>query len=367
MSAPEQLAVILQGAAAWNRWRRADRSASPALSKANLEGLDLRAANLRLANLGGSQLANTDLRGSDLRGAFLGGAVLSHSNLEGANLKSATLMEADLEGACLRNANLRHANLRKARLRAADLASADLTGANLHETDFTGADLIGANLTSAHLVETCFRGSRLEGCCVYGIAAWRLDTAQATQLDLVVTPRGESTLTVDDIEVAQFVHAILDNRALRRCIDTVTSKLVLLLGRFSSARKPAQEAIRAELRRHGLIPVVFDFERPVRRDLTEMVTILAHLARFLVVDITDARSVPHELVSIVPRLPSVPVHPVLHVSDTEYAMFAHLKQYPWVRPLLVYDRLEELTEALRARLRQELDPPSLSGPPMSAV
>jgi hypothetical protein len=230
------------------------------------------------------------------------------------------------------------------------LSHADLTGANLHQTDFARADLTAANLTSAHLVETSFRGSRLERCCVYGIAAWRLDVAEATQLDLVLTPGGESAITVDDIEVAQFLHLMLDNRVLRRCIDTLTSKLVLVLGRFSPARKPALEAIRAELRRHDLVPVIFDFEKPVRRDLSETVSVLAHLAKFLVVDITDALSVPHELMSIVPTLPSVPVQPVLHASGIPYAMFAHLQRYPWVRPLLRYRDLEELTAGLRATL-----------------
>jgi hypothetical protein len=165
----------------------------------------------------------------------------------------------------------------------------------------------------------------------------------------VVTADGEAVITVDDIEIAQFVHMLLDNRTLRKCIDTVTSKLVLLLGRFSTTRTPALEAIREELRLHDLVPVVFDFEKPARRDLTETMSALAHLARFVVVDLTNPRSVPHELMRIVPGLPSVPVQPVLHVTDTEYAMFGHLQSYPWVQPVLRYRCLAELTAGLRAR------------------
>jgi uncharacterized protein YjbI with pentapeptide repeats len=356
MAAPQQIAVLLAGAQLWNAWRRSHLAGAPNLSKANLEDRDLRGANLRLAQLGGSQLSRADLRGADLRSAFLGGAVLTNARLEGASLKSATLIEATLDGASLRNVDLRHANLRKARLVGADLAHADLTGANLHQTDFSRADLIGANLTSARLVETSFRGSRLERCCVYGIAAWRLDLAEAIQVDLVVTPDGESVVTVDDVEVAQFLHLILDNKALRKCIDAVTSKIVLLLGRFSLARKPVLEALREELRRHDLIPVVFDFEKPASRDLTETMSTLAHLARFLVVDLTDPRSVPHELMSIVPQLPSVPVLPVLHESDAEYAMFGHLLRFPWVQPVLRYSTLEELTARVRTSLLGAIQP-----------
>lgn len=350
MAAPEQVALLSNGPDAWNHWRRAHRRGAPDLSKANLEGLDLHGANLRLADLGGGRLSRSDLRHADLRGAFLGRVVLSDCNMEGVNLKGATLIEARLEGANLRDADLRHANLRKAHLTGANLSRANLTGANLHQTDFGQADLSGANLTSARLVETSFRGTRLERCCVYGIAAWSLDVAGATQLDLVVTAEGAAAITVDDLEVAQFVHLLLDNRRLRKCIDTVTSKLVLLLGRFSAARKPALEAIREELRQHDLVPVVFDFDRPARRDITETVSTLAHLARFVVVDLTDPRSVPHELMRIIPGLPSVPVQPVLHVSETEYALFEHLQAYPWVHPVLRYEHLAELTAGLRAAL-----------------
>jgi hypothetical protein len=53
---------------------------------------------------------------------------------------------------------------------------------------------------------------------------------------------------------------------------------------------------------------------------------------------------------IVPLLPSVPVQPVLHVSDKEYAMLADLQRYPWVRPVLRYEHPEELTSSLRTRL-----------------
>jgi hypothetical protein len=348
VASQEQVAVLNQGAQPWNGWRRSHPAGAPDLAKANLEGLDLHGANLRLARLGGGRLSRADLRGADLRGAFLGQAVLSESNLEAASLKGATLIEANLDGANLRRADLRHADLRKAHFAGADLECADLTGANLHQTDFSGANLRQANLTSARLVETSFRGSRLERCCVYGIAAWRLDLAGARQVDLVVTPPGEAVVTVDDVEVAQFLHLILDNAALRRCIDAATSKIVVVLGRFSAARKPALEAVRAELRQHDLIPIVFDFEKPASRSFTETVSILAHLARFLVVDLSDPRSVPHELATLVPRLPSVPVLPILHVSEPEYAMFADLHAYPWVRPVLRYDEVQVLTSSLRA-------------------
>ena len=49
----------------------------------------------------------------------------------------------------------------------------------------------------------------------------------------VVTPLGQSEVTTDDIEVAQFLYLLINNKKIRNVIDTITSKVVLILGRFT--------------------------------------------------------------------------------------------------------------------------------------
>ena len=58
----------------------------------------------------------------------------------------------------------------------------------------------------------------------------------ATQQNLVITDDGEPEITVDNIEVAQFIYLLLHNQNFRDVIDTIGEKGVLLLGRFTEGR-----------------------------------------------------------------------------------------------------------------------------------
>ena len=133
---------------------------------------------------------------------------------------------------------------------------------------------------------------------------------------------------------------------VRDAIDTITSKVVLILGRFTKERKAVLDMFREKLRDRNLLPVIFDFEGPRSRDLTETVSTLAHIARFIIADITDAKSIPQELTAIVPHLPSVPVQPIQLVSQREYGMFEHFKRFPWVYEIRYYSDLSGAAEAV---------------------
>jgi hypothetical protein len=182
---------------------------------------------------------------------------------------------------------------------------------------------------------------------VYGTSVWDVRLAGAAQVGLRITPEGEA-ITVDDLEIAQFVYLLLNNAKLRSVIDTLTAKTVLILGRFTPERKAVLDAMRDALGKRDLVPIVYDFDGPGSRDITETVRTLAHLSRFIIADLTDPRSVPQELMAVVPTLPSVPVQPIIQADQEPWSMFADLRRYPWVLVPYRYASAESLIDAFDA-------------------
>jgi Pentapeptide repeats (8 copies) len=243
----------------------------------------------------------------------------------GADLRGANLSEADLS----RRADLRGANLSEADLRGANLGEADLRGANLVRANLARADLRGANLSEAILLKTDLTGADLT----------------------LITHEDEPAVTVDNIEVAQFVYLMLNNQKLRNVIDTITSKAVLILGRFTDERKGVLDALRAELRKRDYLPILFDFDKPTSQTTDETITLLARMSRFVIADISDAKSVLQELRAIVPDLPSVPVQPVIAATQEEPGMFDFYRNFRSFLNIHRYASQEQLIAELGEKWR----------------
>jgi hypothetical protein len=200
-------------------------------------------------------------------------------------------------------------------------------------------------------VDTDLTGADLTGCSVYGVSAWNLKLDRTKQHDLVITQRHEPAVTVDNIEVAQFVYLLLNNQKVRGVIDTITSKAVLILGRFTDERKAVLDALREELRKRDYLPILFDFEVPERRNITETVTLLARMARFIIADLTDPSSIPQELQAIIPSV-RVPVQPLLLEGSSLYSMFKDFdpQDFHWVLPVYQYKEPEQLLATLAEKV-----------------
>jgi tetratricopeptide (TPR) repeat protein/nucleoside 2-deoxyribosyltransferase len=126
-------------------------------------------------------------------------------------------------------------------------------------------------------------------------------------------------------------------------------RAVLILGRFTDKRKAVLDALREELRKRNYLPILFDFAPSAARDITETVSLLARMARFIIADLTDPSSVPKELEAIIPGL-AVPVQPLLEGASRPYAMFKDYSKYDWVLPVYRYDGLEPLLATLAEKV-----------------
>ncbi len=152
MANKQHLAILKQGAEAWNKWRARNSDIDP----------DLYRADLSRSRFVGIELIGADLRGADLTGMLLYRALLSGADLSGANLSKANLTGAELGLARLRGANLSDANLTHANLSRANMSNANLRHADLSGVDFSGANLIGAVITEVDLGQANFTRAELQ-------------------------------------------------------------------------------------------------------------------------------------------------------------------------------------------------------------
>jgi len=318
----------------WNHWRRRFPKAVPDLRGAILRDVDLdklefRRARLAEANLSGSSLVGRDLSGADLRNAILWGT--------------------DLRGACLRKAKLNGAWFQDALLSEVDLREADLRGARILGCILNRANLCGANMS---------------GALFWGTSVWEVERDKDTDQTGVgiglglFEPMGDvlfksrslppDTARVNDIVVADFLSHINYNRSnIASILNAASQNIVLILGRFSGEQRQVLTALESALSSMQYVPIVFDFEEPLQRDLVETVAILAGLSHFVVADLSFPHSTPLESHLIIPDI-AVPFVPIIRKGQTPFSMFFTLqRKYPWVLPLVKYAGKGSLERQLR--------------------
>jgi uncharacterized protein YjbI with pentapeptide repeats len=302
------LAKLRQGRKKWNAWRRDNPDIRPVLSNENIAATfqNLDRFDFSYTNMCQSNLSGVSLQGASFHQAILAGADFSHAHLDGANF----------------------------------------CRTDLYETVFTNASFEGANLQGVQLARTNMRKARLRGCKVYGMSAWDLDTDGAKQKGLIVRYRPdpdeerEEDVTVDSLDLAAFMYLTRKRANIRRVIEATSQKWVLLLGRFGEGTHVLKALERALLRKH-FMPIIFDFPRPEQRDLIETLLLLAGLSGFVIVEISNPRSTPLEMLAIASNY-AVPILPIITGPDDEFGMFSGLRKFPWVRPALSYKSLDQL-------------------------
>lgn len=375
----------------WNEWRVQNPNIIPHLGRANLAGQLLIGVNLSDAILDGANLNGADLRRADLTRASIKNANIydAHFNeaiLEETNFCGSIIIRCSFPEARFRGTNLR-AEIQKVNFQKASFCGTDLSGVRFHECDFYGADLTGTNLNdasfdrsylcNANLSRACMRRARLSNanltdadlsdadlrdadlsettlirtkltrsiltnCSVYGASVWSVELTDAVQVGLVISAKREPPIAVDNLEVAQFIYLLLNNSKIRDVIDTITSKAVLILGRFAPDRKEVLNALSNELRKRDYLPIIFDFDKPTDRDLTETVMTLAGMSKFIIADLTQPKSSPLESHAIITSY-MIPFVPIIQEGEWPFAMFVDLqRKHHWVFNTLRYKDKNDL-------------------------
>ncbi|QNU66929.1 pentapeptide repeat-containing protein [Ruminiclostridium herbifermentans] len=362
MANKEYINILKQDINEWNNWKLANYSRIRLdLNDADLSGMDLMRVDFSNVSLESANLSKTNLRGANLSQANLSGVDLSRANISdayliGTNLYRATLTGANLGGTNLTGANLTGANLNEADLNfaileRATLKNVDLCRANLSATNLSEADLSESNLMHSRFIRTVCENTDFSGCRIYGISVWDLQAGNNIKSNNIkITPYGEADITTDNLEVAQFIYLMLNNKKIRSVIDSITSKVVLILGRFKEERKEILDAIRDELRKHDYLPVMFDFDKPATRNTQETVLTLASMSKFVVVDMTEPICSPFEIGTIVRELRHVPIQPLLLNGEIPWGMWDSIEGLPWVSNISYYQDKFDLIRNINEKI-----------------
>ena len=343
MADSEHIDLIKSGVETWNSWRTEFPENGPGLRLIDFEK-EFRESNrgYDMPEFNGYNFSDADFYGVTLRNCDFNNCVFDGSKIHCSDLCFANFTECSFRGVEMRLARIGSANFYDC-----TFEDCDFSYTSAGKTGFCGSQIKNCTFDHMSLVQTNFTNASIHSTSVYGTSAWDLVLDGTDQRDIIIA--GENgAVTVDNIEIAQFIYLLINNSRIRDVIDTLTSKVVLILGRFSPNRKRVLDELRDLLRKNGYVPVLFDFDKPQSRDLTETISTIAHLSRFVIADLTDAKSVPQELTRTIPHLPSVPVQPIIAKDNREYGMFEHLERYSWVLDIAVYsdDKLVDFADSI---------------------
>lgn len=327
----DYIALLKSGTDRWNVERKSNPTIRPVMRDVNF-----------VEEFGGPdfydlpEFAGVDFSNSDMNMASLRNCLFYDCNFDDAHLTYTDLVDAHFVKCTFRRTCMRVAAIGDAEFKDCIFEESDMSYCSAEETSFEGSIFLKTKMEHMSLVRTDFTDTKLDECYLYGISSWDLTLQNSVQKNLVITPDEMPTVSVDNIELAQFLYLMINNVRLRDVIKTITSKVVLILGNFSVVRKEKLDQIREILRMQDVIPVMFDFEKPSTRNLTETVLTLASMSKYVIADLSSPRSVPHELANIARQLPSIRFYPIIVAGEAPYGMFADYAPYTWIRPIKEY-------------------------------
>jgi len=235
---------------------------------------------------------------------------------ESMSFKGTKFEDVHFEGSDFSGANFRNCVFHRVKFNKTILTNAH----------FGGAVFDDCNLNRVNISESNFTVKKIHKTNIYGISAWGLKIDKPIDQSMLIIEKsyqlyddmikeGKHPILVDDIEMAQFIHFMLDHKKMRSTLNVFGSKTVLLLGRFKEGGLERLYQIRDHLKKeHNLLPIIFDFEPMDQLDLLNTIITIGGLVKFIIADISG-RLVTTELEEISKNF----LKPVIVFSDEEDA------------------------------------------------
>nr|WP_319375520.1 pentapeptide repeat-containing protein [uncultured Methanoregula sp.] len=375
--------------------QRADLSNSE-LMRVNLKNAALVDANLFGSNLSDSQLDYSNLYRANFENANLQGAKIQFAHLSEANFTNANLNWVDMsesEGHCinfnaaslyeanLRNVNFNASNFNKANLKKAHLRDANLNNSNISNADFTWTNLRSskiqdaiiyntnmsrANMSWAELqgtkfnetdftyslfVESDINKTVFENCTIYGISAWDLKGSPKKISNLTITKPHEPKITIDSLEFAQFMYFLINNKDIHKILSGIKSKIVLIMGHYSNNNSDIIDVIFTQLKNFNKVPVLLDFDKPLKKEFFPTLRVLAQLSQFIIADISDVKGVGPALSMFLPQLSSVPIIIIKNKNTEKDSILEKVfDSYSNISPIVYFNDKFEINEVFKNKI-----------------
>jgi len=335
---------IKKGSHSWNSFRNTDEGTRPVLRDINFVSELPNPQNIySLPELSDYDFKNCDLHGCSFRNGTYNNCKFDYSSINWADLVDAYFYDCTFIDVSMRVSKIGDGHFIKC-----NFTNADLSYCSAENTDFTGSIFDNTKLEYIRFVECNFSETKISSCYFYGTSTWDITVENSIQKNIIITKEDDNIITVDNIELAQFIYLLINNAKLRDVINTITSKIVLILGNFSKERKIVLDDIRNQLRKYDYIPILFDFTKPSNRNFTETIITIGSMAKYIIADISSPRSIPQELASIIPRLQSVKIYPLIVKGEKPYGMFEDFYAYTSVNQLIEYlpSEIDKLVSAI---------------------
>jgi len=200
----DYIAEIRRGSESWNDFRKTVNGAKPILRNINFATQFPNQSNVyNLPELENFNFSNCDFHSSSFRNGSYINCVFDFSSINFSDL-----VDAYFYNCTFKNSSLRVSKIGSAHFINCNFENSDLSYCSAEKTDFTGSVFKNTRLEYIRFVKCNFSDTKINYCFFYGTSTWDIIADDSIQQDIVITSNDDNLITVDNIELAQFIYLL---------------------------------------------------------------------------------------------------------------------------------------------------------------